>query len=228
MKYNLKKYPNVSVKKLRILLNDLKNTEYKPGNTLSFKHKLNKLEKLINRRMRRTKPNYHGIHTPEHHTEMLKFILTKQKVKIPKRCVIYVARKGRKYFKINTRIGLIKKYFKGKRGKMLVPVSIHNLQNGKGHLELMVVQFRDRTVYRIEPSKGVKKNTPKFNKVFKDYFKKLNLNYKGFYKNSKTIEHGGLCRYASPALYIYGKSLNHKKIKILVIRYLSTQIQRLV
>ena len=99
----------------------------------------------------------------------------------------------------------------------IIPVHINNLVHHKSHLNLLVLS--GKRVFRIDPNnpKITKIKTKNVDSTLAKYFKKRGMKYYGMYRF--TIKHGGLCRYATPLVYVYGKSLNHKIIKREIINY---------
>jgi hypothetical protein len=101
----------------------------------------------------------------------------------------------------------------------IIPVHINNLVHHKSHLNLLVIL--DKQIFRIDPNdpKITKIKTKNVDSALTKYFKKRGMKYSGMYRKNKIIKHGGLCRYATPLVYVYGKSLNHRIIKREIIRY---------
>ena len=99
----------------------------------------------------------------------------------------------------------------------IIPVHINNLVHHKSHLNLLVIL--NKRVFRIDPNnpKITKIKTKNVDSTLTKYFKKRGMKYSGMYRF--TIKHGGLCRYATPLVYVYGKSLNHKIMKREIINY---------
>ena len=102
---------------------------------------------------------------------------------------------------------------------LIIPVHINNLVHHKSHLNLLVIL--GKRVFRIDPNnpKITKIKTKNVDSALLEYFKKRGLEYSGMYQKNKIIKHGGLCRYTTPLVYVYGKSLNHKIIKREIINY---------
>ena len=113
-------------------------------------------------------------------------------------------------------------------GKILLPVHIKNIIFKKAHLNVLIINTKTKKITRLDPSN--EKSSKILNKhVFKGlnkFFKKFGYKFTGYSRKSKTILHGGLCRYASPALYIYGKKLNHQILKKLVLNYLKNILNK--
>ena len=105
---------------------------------------------------------------------------------------------------------------------IVIPVHIENLVHGKAHLNILVINKNKKTIHRIDPSKekNTKITNDKFKKGIEKFFKKWSLKFKGFSYKSKIILHGGLCRFATPALYLYGRKLTHRLLKKCIINYL--------
>jgi hypothetical protein len=116
-------------------------------------------------------------------------------------------------FKINTS-------FKLKKGTKFIPLHIRNNVRGKTHLNLLIINGNN--VYRIEPSseKYTKIKEKNVKKALSKFFKKYSMKYRGFYKNSKSIKHGRLCRFVSPLEYLY-KNIRYSQIKREIIKYLN-------
>jgi hypothetical protein len=100
---------------------------------------------------------------------------------------------------------------------MVIPLHINNKVTGKQHLNLLIVN--NGIVTRIDPSKNRSIKNKNVTRALVKYFKRFNLQYKGFDKRNKTIKHGGLCRYVTPLVYLYGKSINYRLIKKKIIEY---------
>jgi hypothetical protein len=119
---------------------------------------------------------------------------------------------------------LIKKNFNlrnCKKPELIIFLHIHNRVTGKEHLNLLIVNLKNKTVSRIDPSSpnGTKITEKKVKKELGKYFKQFGYNYIGLDYRSKVIKHGKLCRYAVPAEYIYGRKLNHRILKKFIINY---------
>ena len=116
------------------------------------------------------------------------------------------------------------KFRKLKKGINILPVHIHNaVHNGKTHLNIFIIDTRTKKVTRLDPSyqKYTKILTHNVHKSCRRFFKKIGYTFTGFSKKNRFIRHGGLCRFSTPGLYIYGKRLNHPILKKMVLDYLS-------
>ena len=107
-------------------------------------------------------------------------------------------------------------------GKILLPVHIENRIFGKAHLNVLIVNTKTKKVTRLDPSREKTSRIYDRNVSIglNKFFNKRGYEYTGYSKKSKIILHGGLCRYATPALYIHGKKLTHPILKEMVINYL--------
>ena len=101
----------------------------------------------------------------------------------------------------------------------LIPLHINNLVHHKSHLNLLVIL--GKRIFRIDPTSPSKTKikTKNVNKTLSKYSIKRGMIYSGMYSRNKIIKHGGLCRYVTPLVYVYGKSLNHRIIKKEIISY---------
>ena len=118
------------------------------------------------------------------------------------------------------------KYLKNKLKKcnfkeLVVFLHINNEVTGNKHLNLLIVNLKNKTVSRIDPTDPnfTTITNKKIKKGLNPFFKKLGLTFIGYDHRSKIIKHGKLCRYAGPAEYIYGRRLNHKILKKFIIDY---------
>jgi hypothetical protein len=110
---------------------------------------------------------------------------------------------------------------KCKKPEIVLFLHIYNAIKKKSHLNLLIINTVKGVVTRIDPSdtKLTQITSAKFRKAFKPFFKKFGLKFVGFDKRSKVFKHGGLCRYATPAEYIYGRSINFPKLKKIIKSY---------
>ena len=110
---------------------------------------------------------------------------------------------------------------KCKKKELVIFVHINNKVTGNKHLNILVLNLHSKEVTRIDPSDS--KLTNITNKKVKNelvpFFKTMGFNFVGYDKRSKVIKHGKLCRYATPAEYIYGSKLNHSILKKFIINY---------
>ena len=139
--------------------------------------------------------------------EHIYFILKNKKVNIFEK-YIYCINKLNQF--------IIKSYklkLKLKKGINILPVHILNkVHHGKTHLNLLIIDTKTKKVTRLDPTpqKISEIKTKLVHASFKKFFKKIGYKFTGFSKKNKFIKHGGLCRFATPALYIYGKKLKNK------------------
>ena len=105
---------------------------------------------------------------------------------------------------------------------IIIPVHINNRVTGKAHLNILVCNKSKKTIQRIDPSdqQATTITNDKYKKGINKFFKKWSFKYTGFSPKSKIILHGGLCRFATPALFIYGKKLTHPILKKCIIKFL--------
>ena len=111
---------------------------------------------------------------------------------------------------------------KSKYNLIIIPVHINNRVTGKAHLNILVCNKSKKTIQRIDPSdqQATTITNDKYKKGINKFFKKWSFKYTGFSPKSKIILHGGLCRFATPALFLYGKKLTHSNLKNCVIKFL--------
>jgi len=187
--------------RIKKLFNKLKKIKYSKKNRLKFRN----LVHIIETKLAGKKNNTRGVF--EYNLTPTEFFF-RNKNGLSKKYL----------FGTNTNNTFTFRNFKLKKGIKFIPLHINNKIKNKTHLNLLVI--KNKCVYRIEPScpddtKIKEKNVKKgLNKLFKKY----SMKYCGFYKNSKIIKHGGLCRFVTPLEYFH-KNINYYIIKREIINY---------
>ena len=128
----------------------------------------------------------------------------------------------KKTFEVSKKFNFGNMLEKSKYNLIVIPVHINNKITGKAHLNILVCNKSKKTIQRIDPSnqKGTMITDDKYKKGINKFFKKWSFKYTGFSPKSKIILHGGLCRFATPALFLYGKKLTHPILKRCIIKFL--------
>ena len=191
--------------KIKKLFNTLKKTEYSKKHRLKFRNLVNKLEYALECKKNRSRGVWEYKITP------IDFFLRYQH-RLGKKV-------AKKYLKtVNTSSKFIVKKYLLKKGVKIIPVHITNKVKKKGHLNLLVI--KNKNVYRIDPSysKITKIKEKNVKKALIPFFKKYSLKYRGIYKNTKLIIHGGLCRFVTPMEFFH-KNINYSIIKREIIKY---------
>jgi len=188
------------------LLEKLKHQRFTNNDRLAFKNLVSQLE---NKTHKISKP---GIKILKNHgktciSKYIRAVNEKNKFRLTKK-----------------RTNYLKKWLKRCKNKELVIfVHIKNKVTGNNHLNLLIV--KGKKVTRIDPTnpKKTKITNKKVKKELIPFFKKFGLNFVGYDHRSKFINHEKLCRYAAPAEYIYGRKLNHRILKKVIIDYFSNK-----
>ena len=188
---------------IKVIFNKLKRTNYSKKNRFKFRNLVHKLEVVV-----AGKKNYkRGIW--EYKISPIEYFFKKRGVSVSKKYLKAVNTLSS--FKVNNS-------FKLKKGIKIIPLHIRNDIKDKTHLNLLVI--KGNNVYRIDPSYSkhtlIKEKNVK--KGLNEFFRKYSLKYRGFYKNSKFIKHGGLCRFVTPLEYFH-KNISYSQIKRNVINY---------
>ena len=189
---------------MNILLKKLIKSEYSRNKYITFKKLFHKIENKSRRK--RTTP--------------LTFLIRRKNTKntkISKRYLFSVSRK--KNFKLK-RTDFIKRLLKGSRNIVILPLHIDNKVHSVQHLNILIINLKKRTVRRVESTSPWKSKikTRNVNKTFTRFFCKLGFKYIGINKNTKYIPHHGMCRFATPLMYLSGNN-SYPQIKRAVIRY---------
>jgi len=193
---------------IKVLFNKLKKTKYSKKNRFKFRNLVHKLEVAVAGK----KNHKRGIW--EYKISPTEYFFKKNAKNISKKYLRSVNTLSS--FKVNNS-------FKLKKGIRFIPLHIRNNVKDKTHLNLLVI--KGRNVYRIDPSYSkdtlIKEKNVK--KGLNEFFKKYSLKYRGFYKNSKFIKHGGLCRFVTP-LEFFHKNISYSQIKRNIINYFNELI----
>ena len=147
-------------------------------------------------------------------------MLKNKKISLSRKYIICDNKK--KTFNVSKKFNFGNILEKSKYNLIIIPVHINNRVTGKEHLNILVCNKSKKTIQRIDPSnqKGTMIMDDKYKKGINKFFKKWSFKYTGFSPKSKIILHGGLCRFATPALFLYGKKLTHCILKRCIIKFL--------
>jgi hypothetical protein len=107
--------------------------------------------------------------------------------------------------------------------RVMIPIGINNFKN-KGdshHSNLIIIDLTEKKAWRIEPNN---KAFDDFKQILTPFFRQMGLEYSGFYHETCSIKHGGLCKYVVYAQYMYGSQISHAIIKKIILRFLKDDI----
>jgi hypothetical protein len=187
------------------LLQQLKDQMYSVKDRFAFKEIVTKLE---NKTQKISKPGIELLKRDGRSCVMVKYLRATNTKE-----AFVLTKKRKKY--------LSRQILSCKKEELVIFFHITNRVTGNKHLNLLIVNFKNKTVSRIDPTSSnyTKITDRKVKKELIPFFKKFGLQFIGYDYRSKVIKHGKLCRYTGPAEYIYGQKLNYKLLKQFIISY---------
>ena len=189
---------------MRKILKKLIITNYSRNKYTSFKRIFHKLEKKHNKK-----------------TSPLQFLIGKKKKKVRISRKYLYATNTKKGFKVTSPKKFITLLLKDTKKKIIIlPVHIDNKVHSVKHLNILVINLSKKTVTRIESTSPKKSRikTILVTKSYKRFFKQFGFKYLGIRKGTKYLTHHGMCRFATPLMYLYSKN-NYSQIKKAVVDY---------
>lgn len=187
------------------LLQQLKNQNYNAKDRFAFKEIVTKLE---HKTQKISKPGIELLRRDGRSCVMVKYLRA-----INTKDYFVLTKKRKKY--------LSRQILSCKKEELVIFLHITNRVTGNKHLNLLIINFKNKTVSRIDPtsSRITTITKKKVKKELVPFFKQFGLRFIGYDDRSKVIKHGKLCRYAGPAEYIYGKKLNYSLLKRFIVSY---------